>query len=237
MKTYVELGLAALLAVLVYGKPEFLTNAANTTLGKVVMIVAVGVLAKLYGINSGIIAAIIVILLQDHSREGLSPADLAKQRVFGLVTTAHMDVSGAVAVGGTCKDTKDCGTCSKTCKNKIINGSHVPCACESTCEQDTVTNRKKCVARCAKGACVRISPKDQKDPTAIASRAAVSAAEAVQLSKHGTGADYAFTNLQPSAFPVTGTDQITLSRKMKTDAISATVLASQQANGCTNNGY
>ena len=31
MKTYVELGLAALLAVLVYERPKFLVNTANTT--------------------------------------------------------------------------------------------------------------------------------------------------------------------------------------------------------------
>ena len=42
MKTYIELGLAALLAVLVYEKPNFLVSIVNTTLGKVVVIVIVG---------------------------------------------------------------------------------------------------------------------------------------------------------------------------------------------------
>ena len=51
MKTYVELGLAALLAVLVYEKPAFLVNMANSTLGIVVMIVTVAVLAKQFGIR------------------------------------------------------------------------------------------------------------------------------------------------------------------------------------------
>jgi hypothetical protein len=138
--------------------------------------------------------------------------------VNGVVTTAHMDVSGARAVGEECDNTKQCGTCKKTWKNKVRNGKNIKCNCENTCVQQKDVNIKKCEARCVS------DPED-------------TAAEAVQLSKHGTGADYAFTNLQPSAFPVTGTDQITLSRKMKTDAISATVLASQQANGCTNNGY
>ena len=54
MKTYVELGLAALLAVLVYEKPAFLVNMANSTLGIVVMIVTVAVLAKQFGINAGL---------------------------------------------------------------------------------------------------------------------------------------------------------------------------------------
>ena len=44
MKTYVELGLAALLAVLVYEKPSLLSpNTANSTLGILVMIVLVGI--------------------------------------------------------------------------------------------------------------------------------------------------------------------------------------------------
>ena len=72
MKTYVELGLAALLAVLVYEKPNFLVSIVNTTLGKVVMIVIVGLLAKQYGLNAGLLAAIIMILLLDSNREGLS---------------------------------------------------------------------------------------------------------------------------------------------------------------------
>ena len=55
MKTYVELGLAALLAVLIYEKPAFLVNIANSTLGIIVMIVAVGVLAKQFGINAGVV--------------------------------------------------------------------------------------------------------------------------------------------------------------------------------------
>ena len=69
MKTYVELGLAALLAVLVYEKPAFLVNMANSTLGIVVMIVTVAVLAKQFGINAGLLAAIIMILLQESYRE------------------------------------------------------------------------------------------------------------------------------------------------------------------------
>ena len=75
MKTYVELGLAALLAVLVYERPTFLVNTANTTLGIVIMIVIVGLLAKQYGINAGLLAAIIMILLQESHREGLSSTE------------------------------------------------------------------------------------------------------------------------------------------------------------------
>jgi len=70
MKTYVEMGLTSLLAVLIYERPSFLVKSANTTLGKIIMIIIVGLLAKQYGINSGILAAIIMIMLQDSLNEG-----------------------------------------------------------------------------------------------------------------------------------------------------------------------
>ena len=75
MKTYVEIGLAALLAVLVYEKPAFLVNIANSTLGKIIMIIIVGVVAKQFGINAGLLAAVIMILLQESHREGLANND------------------------------------------------------------------------------------------------------------------------------------------------------------------
>ena len=71
MKTYVELGLAALLAVLLYEKPLFLVKFANSTLGIVIMILAVAVLAKQFGINAGLLAAIIMILLQESYKENI----------------------------------------------------------------------------------------------------------------------------------------------------------------------
>jgi hypothetical protein len=139
MKTYVELGLVALLTVLVYEKPKFLANAANTTLGIVIMIVSVGLLAKQYGINSGLLAAIIMILLQES--DGFS-------RIIQSGEKHYLDQS--------------------------------------------------------------------------------------QL--HGSGEDEYVNDLKPAKFPVTGADQIGLSRRLKTNALNATMSASQQVNGCTNNG-
>ena len=113
MKTYVELGLAALLAVLVYERPKFLVNTANTTLGIVIMIVIVGLLAKQYGINAGLLAAIIMILLQESHREGLSSINDKK-------TNSEKGILISDAVGGkkgaSYASSKDCGPSEKTRK-------------------------------------------------------------------------------------------------------------------------
>ena len=184
MKTYVEIGLAALLAVLVYEKPEFLVNTANTTLGKVALIVVVGLLAKQYGINAGILAAIIVILLQDSNREGW---------------TCQKTDDVLVGTGGKCATSQDCGAiiCDVVPKKVDLVGNTITCTGPSSCEN------KVCVGKCQDGF--------------------------ENVLKEGF-------DLQPSSFPVTGTDQIGLSRMLKVNAINATVAASQQANGCTNNG-
>ena len=146
MKTYVELGLAALLAVLVYERPTFLVNTANTTLGIVIMIVIVGLLAKQYGINAGLLAAIIMILLQDSHREGLSSTegDIKPSLETGMA------ISGTIGteVGESCDNDKKCAPCEKTCKNATDeSGRPKTCACESTCKAG------KCSASCACGEC------------------------------------------------------------------------------------
>jgi hypothetical protein len=217
MKTYVELGLAALLAVLVYERPEFLVNAANTTLGIVIMIVIVGLLAKQYGINAGLLAAIIMILLQEARREGFSSKG-------DTTIESGMLIPGAIGgkIGTDCSSSKDCGPCKKICKkakNKL--GRPKTCACESTCIAG------KCSASCACGECGGTNP-------------CLDDLTQKQSQLHGSGAIERYTNIngssQPSTFPVTGTDQIGLSRMLKTNALNATMSAAQQANGCTNNG-
>ena len=221
MKTYVELGLAALLAVLVYEKPKFLTNATNTTLGKVVMIVTVGLLAKLYGINAGILAAIIMIVLQDSNIEGFTKTEKGSWKPFTqkqLKTGIQMSFTGGKAVGETCSKDKDCGPCKKTCKKaKNSIGDPKNCACENSCKSG------KCTASCACGECGDVCP-PPPDKTLLHSQSGKEPFANIH------------NNLQPASFPITGTDQIGLSRMLKINAISATVAASQQANGCTNNG-
>ena len=196
MKLYVELGLAALLAVLVYEKPNFLINTVNTTLGKIIMIVTVGLLAKQFGLNAGLLAAIIMVLLLDTHKEIFEPNQKNMHRGEKLPNTIGKDV------GEDCSTSKDCGPCEKLCrKTKNELGKPKACACNSSCSSLT----GKCVASCAEGEC----------------------------SEGYTNINNA---LQPSSFPVTGTDQIGLSRMLKINALQSKMSASQQANGCTNNG-
>ena len=203
MKTYVELGLAALLAVLVYERPNFLVNTANTTLGIVIMIVIVGLLAKQYGINAGLLAAIIMILLQESHKEGLSSVEGDGKATLG----GGEIIPGAVGkkMGETCTDANECGPCQKTCNSfNDDTGRRKKCACESACTGGI------CTASCECGECGDKCPKE--------------------------GYTNINDSLQPSRFPVTGTDQIGLSRMLKINALNAKMSASQQANGCTNNG-
>ena len=217
MKTYVELGLAALLAVLVYERPKFLVNTANTTLGIVIMIVIVGLLAKQYGINAGLLSAIIMILLQESHKEGLTFQQRAKN-----IKGRKMPNTIGSPIDGPCSTDKECAPCEKTCQNATNeSGKPKTCACESTCSAG------KCSAACACGECGGENPCSDNLTKG-------------QSQLHGSGATERYTNinnsLQPSKFPVTGTDQIGLSRMLKINALNAKISASQQANGCTNNG-
>ena len=217
MKTYVELGLAALLAVLVYERPKFLVNTANTTLGIVIMIVIVGLLAKQYGINAGLLAAIIMILLQESHREGLTFKERAKNiKGRKISNTIGNDPNQP------CSTDKDCAPCKKTCETTTNeSGKPKTCACESTCSAG------KCSATCACGEC-----KGERPCTDNLTK------KQSQLYDSGGIEEYTNINdsLQSSKFPVTGTDQIGLSRMLKINALNAKMSASQQANGCTNNG-
>jgi|TARA_B110000495_G_C23009361_1_gene596824 hypothetical protein len=69
MKTYIELSLTALLAVLIYEKPKSLIYFAHHTLGKLALIGMVFLMAKCYGINAGILTSLITIVLFEHIRE------------------------------------------------------------------------------------------------------------------------------------------------------------------------
>jgi len=72
MKGYMELALGAILLVLMYEKPHAFTEFANSLLGKAIMIIAVGVIAKNNGLASGLLAALIMIILMHETMEGMS---------------------------------------------------------------------------------------------------------------------------------------------------------------------
>ena len=66
-----ELALGTILLVLMYEKPLAFTEFANSLLGKAIMIIAVGLIAKNNGLASGLLAALIMIILMHETREGM----------------------------------------------------------------------------------------------------------------------------------------------------------------------
>jgi hypothetical protein len=128
MKTYIELGLAALLAVVIYEKPSFLLKIVNSTLGKAILIVTIGIIAKQFGINAGLLAAVIFIVLQETTREGLSDATS-----IGKASSKNI---GCNKKG--CIIDRDCTACSKAFPKKINpDGTPKQCNCKSSCKDGT----------------------------------------------------------------------------------------------------
>ena len=128
MKTYIELGLAALLAVVIYEKPSFLLKIVNSTLGKAILIVTIGIIAKQFGINAGLLAAVIFIVLQETTREGLSDAT--------SIGNASSKNIGCNKKG--CTVDGDCAACSKAFPKKTNqDGTPKQCNCKSSCKDGT----------------------------------------------------------------------------------------------------
>ena len=206
---YIELGLATLLAVLIYEKPLFLMRFISSTLGKIIMILMVGILAKQVSLNSGILAAIIMIILMEHFKEGMTSNE-------DIELKKGKEVPFSVGIGcdkpGCAKDS-DCAACNKVFHEKTDeNGEPLRCECSSTCESG------HCKCSC-------------KDPKSGSGK---------EKKSHGSGTIEEYQNmkisLNTSPFPVTGTDQVTIDRVLKINAIQAKNAAAMQANGCTNDG-
>ena len=84
MKGYMELALGAILLVLMYEKPHAFTEFANSLLGKAIMIIAVGVIAKNNGLASGLLAALIMIILM-HETSNKTICNRDKKGALALV--------------------------------------------------------------------------------------------------------------------------------------------------------
>ena len=70
MKTYIELSLVAILIVLLYQPPVSVTLFAKSVLGKALLIIAIVVVSHQFGMNAGLLTAIIVVVLLNHTVEG-----------------------------------------------------------------------------------------------------------------------------------------------------------------------
>jgi len=71
MKGCTELAIGFVLLTLMYEKPYFLTEFSNSILGKAVMIIGVGLIAKTSGLVSGLLSALVMLILMHNTKEGL----------------------------------------------------------------------------------------------------------------------------------------------------------------------
>merc|ERR1712216_965037 len=70
MKQYIDLCLLALLIIFMYDTPNFLNEVVNNTLGKIVSISVIMFLLYQFGNTTGILAALIYILVLHRTQEG-----------------------------------------------------------------------------------------------------------------------------------------------------------------------
>ncbi len=125
MKGYMELALGAILLVLMYEKPHAFTEFANSLLGKAIMIIAVGVIAKNNGLASGLLAALIMIILMHETMEGMKSGkgkdkdkDSKSQKV--TITPSSADQAKIKKImKKSCSADGDCGYAKTRCENKI----------------------------------------------------------------------------------------------------------------------
>ena len=75
MKTYIELSLVAILIVLLYQPPISVTLFAKSVLGKALLIIAIVVASHFFGMNAGLLTSIIVVVLLNHTVEGVVGGD------------------------------------------------------------------------------------------------------------------------------------------------------------------
>ena len=75
MKNYVNLGLLALLAVLINDTPTYLKEMSNNMMFKVVCIVCIVVASTMYDSLSGILLGLMLIVLLHQSNEGFTESN------------------------------------------------------------------------------------------------------------------------------------------------------------------
>jgi hypothetical protein len=79
MKFYIELAISALLLLLVFDKPAYVTEMSNTMLGKTVLVIAVACVAKYRGLGAGLMASLIMLILLHDGKEGFEGKDMLKK--------------------------------------------------------------------------------------------------------------------------------------------------------------
>jgi hypothetical protein len=82
MKTYVELSLVAVLIALLYQPSNSVTLFAKSVLGKAALIIAIVVISHQFGMNAGLLTAIIAVVLLNHTIEGNEDLNLPANLIY-----------------------------------------------------------------------------------------------------------------------------------------------------------
>jgi len=135
MKHYVELFLVAIVLVLMYERPTPLVEFSNSTLGKILLVLAVIGIAHSCGTTAGILSAFIVILLRHTWREGLdetaqkikSKSKKVSKSGFKKKTTKEgVATSSTTTAGQTnkqCSSNLDCSPVQTCTKGVCVSGT------------------------------------------------------------------------------------------------------------------
>ena len=125
MKLYVELFLVAVLLVLMYERPEPLVKFSNSTLGKIILVLAVLGIAHSCGMTAGVLSAFIVIVLKHTWREGLensvkagTPKTSSKKKKTTKEGVAKSSTTHTGQTNKQCSSNLDCSSVQK-CKNGV----------------------------------------------------------------------------------------------------------------------
>ena len=124
MKLYVELFLVAVLLVLMYDRPEPLVKFSNSTLGKIMLVLAVLSIAHSCGMTAGVLSAFIVIVLKHTWREGLEnskkslPSPPSKKKKTVKEGVANSSTTQMGQTNKQCSTNLDCSSVQK-CKNGV----------------------------------------------------------------------------------------------------------------------
>jgi hypothetical protein len=115
MKGWTELAIGFVLLALMYEKPYVLTEFSNSILGKALLIIGVGLIAKNKGLVSGLLSALVVLILMHETTEGFKgeenkkpakiriiPDAVSAKKLSTLTTSQECGVAKTEYEGGKC---------------------------------------------------------------------------------------------------------------------------------------
>ena len=114
MKTYVELSLVAVLIVLLYQPPTAVIDFSKSGLGKAVLIISIVAISHQFGMNAGLLSAIIGVVLLNHH-------GTIKEGAGGPDNAGGADMSCVKPCKDYKNDTENFNQCMKRCKDGVVD--------------------------------------------------------------------------------------------------------------------